>query len=83
MGSLELAISLTALAPLSNASGSNPAEVVLGLSLRTRGGAGVSFCGGESPAGVGDGDGEGEGAEENGEKLKRRELEEFAIVGCK
>ena len=39
---LELLISLNALAPLSSASGSNPADVVLGLSFRTLGGAGGS-----------------------------------------
>ena len=52
-------------APLSNGSGSNPAEVVRGLLLRTRGGS--ASASGASVAGGGGGGGAAEG-EENGEK---------------
>lgn len=53
-------ISFKALAPRSSASGSNPAEVVLGLSFRTFGGGGgdSSLAAGEA---AGDAAGEAEG----------------------
>lgn len=69
---LELLISLNALAPLSSASGSNPADVVLGLSFRTldEAGGSDSLLAGAAGGGL---DGrdcpEGE-EEENGENLK-------------
>lgn len=77
----EALISRRALAPRSRASGSNPAEVVLGLSFRTLGGeAEASFPGGSGggdclPGGEGLGEAggapPGEGGEvENGLKLK-------------
>ena len=64
-------ISLKALAPRSNGSGSKPADVVLGLSFRTFGGASAF------PAAAAVADGAGEGGtgtlgedEEKGEKVK-------------
>lgn len=53
-------------APLSNGSGSNPAEVVRGLLLRTRNGS-ASASGASVARGGGGGGGAAEG-EENGEK---------------
>lgn len=61
----ELLISLKALAPLSKASGSNPADVVLGLSFLIRfGSVAGGFSGSEADCGGG-----GEEVE-NGLKLK-------------
>lgn len=74
-------ISLKALAPLSRASGSNPAAVVLGLSFLTL--VGSSLLAGGCPAGPACGEGEppvaGEEEEEEEEKVgSLKELSAYA-----
>ena len=67
----EVVISLRALAPRSSASGSNPEEEVLGLSLRGFGAEGSGLEAGEEDCGAGEGRGRlAGGEEEKGGKLK-------------